>query len=101
MLTPQVVSVANSVFARLTVRGRGRELGSPSRHPARRSPEKQVPQGPGKECKSCWAGLFAHGASICSPTALEIPSQILSGKAGVYFGNSSLVFEIAVIQLFA
>ena len=54
-----------------------------------------------KECKNISDVLFTHYASICFITAIEIPSQIFSGKASIYFGNIYLALKIALTQLFA
>lgn len=50
-----------------------------------------------KECPNIPAVRPARNVGICFIAALEMPLQIFSGKASIYFGNIYLAFMIAVI----
>lgn len=50
-----------------------------------------------RECQNISDVWFAQNVGICFIAALEMPLEIFSGKASIYFGNIYLAFKIAVV----
>lgn len=45
--------------------------------------------------------LPARDTSVGFSAAVQVPAQVFSGEASVYFTNICLAFKVAVIQLLA
>lgn len=99
VLTTKILFLANDAFVPylLCVAGRSWGTNNVTQYlTGSRLGQKQAraTAGAQKECKDRSHVLFAHHPSICSIAAIEIPSQIFSGKASLYFGNIDLAYSI-------